>query len=363
MTALPPKPQLDKAAFARELDALHKKYQAMVGEEDVEWIAGIDRLSKRMTLLGRALLQLSFEPVTWSAGVACLFVGKQLSLTELGHVIMHGTYDKLPGGERFHSETYEVDVPIDPDGWKLSHNVLHHGYPNVVGKDPDARFGLTRQNEHIEWKPHHRLQLFEVAFNWLNMARNLNMQVVGLVDFYFHEDGDEDILEDRSPKSVLRAHARFLKEQLPYAVKNYVLWPALAGPFFPKVLAGNLLAEAMRNVFTATAIYGGHIGEEISDFDPTHKNEGRADWYLQQIAATSNFECSHRVSVLLGALDRQIEHHLFPRLPPNRLRDMAPELKTICEKYGVPYRSEPYLQTLGGMVKRLVTLSRKPTAA
>jgi linoleoyl-CoA desaturase len=363
VTALPRPASFDKAAFARELDALHKKYQAKVGAEDVEYIAGIDRLSKRMTLLGRALLQLSFEPVTWTAGVTCLWVGKQLSLTELGHVIMHGTYDKLPGGERFHSRTYEVDVPIDPDGWKLAHNVLHHGHPNVVGKDPDARFGLTRQNEHVEWKPRHRLQMAEVVFNWLNMAPNLNMQVVGLIDLYFREDGDEDILEDRIPENVAKAHLRWLKEQVPYVLKNFVFWPALAGPFFPKVLAGNLAAETMRNVFTAVAIYCGHIGEEIADYPRTHKNQDKADWYLQQLAATSNFECSHRVSVLLGALDRQIEHHLFPRLPPNRLRELAPELKALCEKYGVPYRSEPYLETIAGMVKRLVKLSGRPATA
>ena len=116
----------------------------------------------------------------------------------------------------------------------------------------------------------------------------------------------------------------------------------------------------MRNVFTATAIYSGHIGEHVADFPRTHKNHDKADWYLMQIAATNNFEVSRRVSVLLGALDRQIEHHLFPRLPPNRLRELAPELKALCAKHGVPYRSEPYLETIAGMVKRLVQLSAKP---
>ena len=64
-----------------------------------------------------------------------------------------------------------------------------------------------------------------------------------------------------------------------------------------------------------------------------------------QIEATTDFEVSWPLSILCGALDRQIEHHLFPRLPPQRLREIAPEVKAICTKYGVDYRTGTWGRT------------------
>jgi fatty acid desaturase len=48
-----------------------------------------------------------------------------------------------------------------------------------------------------------------------------------------------------------------------------------------------------------------------------------------QVEASSNFEVSLPVSILCGALDKQIEHHLFPTLPPQRLRQIAPEVRAM----------------------------------
>jgi linoleoyl-CoA desaturase len=65
-----------------------------------------------------------------------------------------------------------------------------------------------------------------------------------------------------------------------------------------------------------------------------------------QIEATNNFEVSRPISILCGGLDKQIEHHLFPTLPPQRLREVAPEVRAICEKYGVAYRTDTWGRTL-----------------
>jgi NADPH-dependent stearoyl-CoA 9-desaturase len=349
-----------RAAFAREIDALHKKYAAKVGAEDLEAIRAMDKLSRRMMLLGRALIHVSPEPVTFLAGVTALWIGKQLNLTDIAHPVMHGAYDQFDD-PWFHSERFRVDAPIEEPGWRHAHNVLHHSYTNIIGKDPDARFGLSRLNESLEHEPHHRLQLLEVAFNWLNMAMNLNAQVVGLVDVYFRDAGDEDVLDNRTWKTVAQSHWRYVRRAAPYVMKNFVLWPALAGPFFPKVLLGNLMAEAARNVFTAVAIYCGHVGDALADFPRGKRAQNKADWYLMQIAATSDFQTHHLLSVLIGALDHQIEHHLFPKLPHSRLRELAPELRAICERYGVPYRTGPWSEVIRGMVGRIASLSVKPT--
>ncbi|HEX8792384.1 MAG TPA: fatty acid desaturase, partial [Polyangiaceae bacterium] len=48
------------------------------------------------------------------------------------------------------------------------------------------------------------------------------------------------------------------------------------------------------------------------------------------------------LSILCGGLDRQIEHHLFPTLPPPRLREIAPEVRGICERLGVRYKTSTW---------------------
>jgi linoleoyl-CoA desaturase len=62
---------------------------------------------------------------------------------------------------------------------------------------------------------------------------------------------------------------------------------------------------------------------------------------------------------LCGGLDLQIEHHLFPKLAPERLRQIAPEVRAACEKYGVTYRSESWGKTLRLALSHIAALSRE----
>ena len=62
------------------------------------------------------------------------------------------------------------------------------------------------------------------------------------------------------------------------------------------------------------------------------------------------------VSILCGGLDYQIEHHLFPTLAPPRLRQIASEVRTICLRHGLTYKTDTWRRRLGkalGHIKRL----------
>jgi linoleoyl-CoA desaturase len=137
----------------------------------------------------------------------------------------------------------------------------------------------------------------------------------------------------------------------------------LAGPFFAKVMLGNALSELGRDLYAAAIIYCGHVGAE--DFPEGYDPGTRAAWYAMQAQAARDVEVPHWVSVLCGGLDLQIEHHLFPRLPPNRLREIAPRVREICAKHGVTYRSDSWPTTLRSVVKELARLRSKsaPVAA
>jgi linoleoyl-CoA desaturase len=57
--------------------------------------------------------------------------------------------------------------------------------------------------------------------------------------------------------------------------------------------------------------------------------------------------------VLSGNLGYQVEHHLYPDMPSTRYGEIAPKVREICVRYGLPYNSGPFHQQLG-MVQRTI---------
>lgn len=261
---------------------------------------------------------------------------------------LHGCYDGLPDTARYQSEDFRWKAPIDEDGWKTGHNLRHHQFTNVAGKDPDLDFGMLRLSARIPWKPVHALQPLTNYFTWLGFASAINMHVTGVLSLIGQEAGEP------APKRT--AFNKWLR----YYGREYGLFPLLAGPFFPKVLLANALSELGRDVYAAAIIYCGHVGTD--DYAGDYEPATRADWYVMQAEAARDVNVPRWVSILCGGLDLQIEHHLFPRLPPNRLREIAPRVRELCAKYGVRHRSDSWPDALRGVVRELARL-REQTAA
>jgi linoleoyl-CoA desaturase len=346
--------------FGEELDAVKQRAVARMGEQDVTYVRRMNRFSRAMEVVGRGLIFFSPEPVSFLLGVTALWIHKQLQATEIGHTALHGAYDKLQGAEKFASKDFHWDTPIDEESWRYAHNVRHHGNTNIAGKDPDIHFGTVRLTERTPLNRLHRRQLaVALAVIWPNFSFLIGSHVSGLNDVFLDNGlpGKTDILPDRSRESVRAAWRRGLRKYVPYYLYNYVFWPALAGPMFWKVLLGNWLAETMRDVYSAATIFCGHVGHDVASYPEGTKAHSRGQWYAMQVEAANDYEVSWPVSVLCGALDRQIEHHLFPQLPPQRLREIAPEVRALCEKYGVQYKTDTWGRTLRKALRHIGDLA------
>ena len=336
-------------SFAAEIEDVKKRALAKVGPEDVGHVKRLDRFSRVMEVVGRGLIHVSPEPITFSLGVLALFVHKQLQAAEIGHTSLHGVYDKLEGAEKFASKSFRWDVPIDEESWRGGHNVRHHGNTNVAGKDPDIHFGMARLTTQTPHRWFNFLQLPFVAFVLApNFTFLMNLHFTGLYDVFFDNGLPQklDVLPDRSKKSVTSALRKSLRKWAPYYLKNYVFFPLLAGPMFWKVLLGNWMAETLRDVYSFATIFCGHVGEHVASYPVGTKTQSKGQWYAMQVEASNDFEVSRPLSILCGGLDRQIEHHLFPTLPPDRLREIAPEVRAICKKYGVDYKTSSWPEAL-----------------
>ncbi|MFI7401630.1 fatty acid desaturase family protein [Streptomyces sp. NPDC049541] len=58
--------------------------------------------------------------------------------------------------------------------------------------------------------------------------------------------------------------------------------------------------------------------------------------------------------VLTGNLSHQIEHHVFPDLPGNRYAEIAPRVREICARHGLPYVTGPLRRQYASMWGRML---------
>jgi NADPH-dependent stearoyl-CoA 9-desaturase len=351
--------------FGEAIDAIRTRLEAKIGQDDLRYIRRVEKFSRLMEVAGRGLIHLSFEPIAFTLGVLALFIHKQLQATEIGHTTLHGAFDKIPGADEFRSKDFYWELPIDEESWRYGHNVRHHGNTNIAGKDPDIHFGPVRLTEQTPYAKQNRGQLFyALLFLAPNFGMLMNAHFTGLVDYYFGNGRHDefDFIADRSRKTAVEVHKKAFGKYLRFFFVEYVFFPALAGPYFWKVMLGNFISSTMRDIYSAATIYCGHVGGEVASYPEGARAKGRGAFYKMQAEASNNFEVSLPVSMLCGALDHQIEHHMFPRMPTNRLREIAPEVRAVCAEYGVTYRSESWGRTLRKALAHVAALSREEGA-
>ena len=108
------------------------------------------------------------------------------------------------------------------------------------------------------------------------------------------------------------------------ALKDYVLFPALTGPLFPLTLAGNAVANLVRNIWAFNIIFCGHFPAGVATFSEEEcEDESRGHWYYRQLLGSANITGSKLFHVMTGNLSHQIEHHLFPDLPARRYPELV----------------------------------------
>ena len=87
------------------------------------------------------------------------------------------------------------------------------------------------------------------------------------------------------------------------------------------------------------------------------RNETRGQWYYRQILGSANLTGGKLFHILSGNLSHQIEHHLFPDIPARRYAEIAPQVREICQRYGLPYNSGPLPKQFATVVRKIARLA------
>ncbi len=335
--------ELDR--FGAELDAIRTRVTADLGEREANHIRRMIKAVRYTEAAGRALLFASFFPPAWVAGTVLLGISKILENMEVGHNIIHGQYDWMQD-PTINGKTYEWDIVGTSENWRNSHNFSHHTYTNIKGMDDDIGYGTVRLFPEQRWKPVYLFQpfyaiIFALLFQWGVAIQELRIGRVFL--------GKKSTAQ---LKKEFRPIGKKTRRQL---IKDYVVFPLLAGPFFLPVFLGNMVANGIRNVWTFSVIFCGHFTAHAEVFPKSVlENESRGHWYLRQIRGSSNLEGGKLFHIMTGHLSHQIEHHLFPDIPAIRYPEIAEEVKEICKRYGIHYNTGSMVRQYGQVIGRIL---------
>lgn len=222
--------------------------------------------------------------------------------------------------------------------WARKHNTVHHTYANITGHDDDINIGLLgRLSPHQRRLKIHRFQHF---YLWL---------LYGFLPIKWQVYDDfRDMLTGR-----IGAH-RFVRPRgwdLAIFITGKVIFfslalviPLLLHPVWA-VLLFYAATSWVQGVVLSVVFQLAHCVEEAA-FPLPEKTTGRmeAAWAVHQVETTVDFARRSRLlSWLIGGLNFQIEHHLFPRICHVHYPALSQVVEATCRDFQVQYSEHPTL--------------------
>jgi fatty acid desaturase len=84
----------------------------------------------------------------------------------------------------------------------------------------------------------------------------------------------------------------------------------------------------------------------------------RTDFLRRQVLTSRNVRGNWLVDLVLGGLNYQIEHHLFPNMPRPNLRRSQPLVRAFCLRHGVSYCETTWIRSYAQALRHLHEVGR-----
>lgn len=285
------------------------------------------------TAVGIYLALLLLPLYTWLSVVLCILFG--VTLATIGFNIMH------EGGHQSFSKKGWLNsvsaYSLNMLGgtiyfWKQKHNINHHTYTNVDGLDHDIDVKFMRMHADQPYKRFHR---FQSAYWFL-------LYGISYIAWVFFQDFEKYFSGRMGPKAErkampMREHIIFWGTKVGY-VGVYLVAPIIFVGWLPAII-GWLIVGVSCGFCLAVVFQLAHVVES-TQFPVADQDSGKIEqeWMVHQLSTTANFSTGNRlVSWLLGGLNFQVEHHLFPRISHVHYPAINKLVKQTCAEYGVVY--------------------------
>ncbi len=251
------------------------------------------------------------------------------------HDACHGTFSSRKWVNEIMGLTMNA-LGSDAFLWKIKHNIIHHTYTNVDGVDDDmSKSPVLRMCPQQKWLPVHRFQ-----FIYMFVLYSLST-IFWLLVFDFQRYFNKKLYTTPITKIEPKEHIIFWAGKICYII-FYAVIPIIVVGWLPWLIGFLILHVTMG--FTLTIVFQlAHIVEKTS-FEQAGEEPKiiNNDWAIHQVMTTADFAPkSKTVTWLVGGLNFQIEHHLFPRVSHVHYPALSKIVKEECRKYNLPYHYYP----------------------
>jgi fatty acid desaturase len=222
---------------------------------------------------------------------------------------------------------------ISRQWWIDKHNE-HHGHPNQMDIDPDMDIPLLafEEEQALEKRGFAR---FVVKYQAVLIFPLSLLQAISML-----RSSIEFLAAKKAKSTLVEALTICAHFALYFALLFSVLEPL----------------QALLFIAVHRGLFGTYM---VSIFAPNHKampvldRHSKVDFLRRQVLTSRNVIAHPITDFWYGGLNYQIEHHLFPRLPRNKLREAQPIIRGFCRDHCIAYHETGVLQSYEEILRHL----------
>ncbi|MGN6421323.1 MAG: fatty acid desaturase family protein [Pseudobacter sp.] len=325
-------------SFHSELKRRISEHFQQIGKSQT----GNSTLFSKAVILGVGFLAVYIHLVFFTPGLFFQIVESVLLggfVAAIGFNVMHdgahGSFSKYKWVNTFASFSLNI-LGGSSFMWNVKHNVIHHAYTNVDGVDDDIDIQPWMRMSSTQKK--YRLHKYQHIYFWFlySLLYILWIFVLDYQKYFKSKIGSMPLKKMKLSDHVVfwsfKVLNLFLFIGLPIYTMGFTSW--LISFLIFTIVAGLVLSLVFQLAHTVE-----HTAFPMPD-EVTGKLED--EWAVHQIKTTANFATNNKVVCwLVGGLNFQIEHHLFPKISHVHYPAISKIIRKTCQEYGINYIEYP----------------------
>ncbi len=266
-----------------------------------------------------------------------LYVIMGVGLAGLGlcvmHDAIHGAYGQSPWINKLAAFSMNL-IGGSPFTWKIQHNVLHHSYTNIYHLDEDID-----DKPFLRLSPSGKLKNYHKIQHWYALP----LYSLATISWILMKDFKQLMTYNRTGMTQQHGFSPALETIKMILGKGlYVFFiiavPILLGVSAWAVAVGFVLMHMLAGLYITIVFQLAHVVEGPDHHEPPSDGIMQDTWAIHQLKSTANFACKNRlVTWLVGGLNFQIEHHLFPNISHVHYVNIAKIVKKTASEFNLPY--------------------------
>lgn len=228
-------------------------------------------------------------------------------------------------------------------GWWVGKHNAHHANPNHEERDPDVDLGVFALTDAQATGPT-APRRGPIGRFVIRHQAGLFFPMLLLEGVDLHVSAVRSLLARRVPRLRLEIVLLVAHTALYFAAVFLVLSPGVAVVFI-------VVHQGLFGLYLGCSFAPGHKGMPM----PTATE--KLDPVRSQVLTSRNVVGGRVTDLVLGGLNYQIEHHLFPRMPRMNLRHAQPLVRAFCDRHAIPYTETSLIESYAQGLRHLRAMS------